>query len=148
MGQKTKYKQGWLSNVDSNGDRCGMYIQQTECIYRVCCNWCSCEFDTGSRGFLSIKDHSQKKKHREVANLRQGQNPSQAVFGVNHDHQAQDEVTVDEVTGVVVPGSSHNVSNSSRVQQPSQPSQGQRVATQPSQGQSISCFQSGSVNKC
>ena len=48
-------------------------------------------------------------------NLGQGQNPSQAIFGgVNH-NQAQDEVTVDEVTGVVVPESSHNVSNSSRV---------------------------------
>ena len=78
-------------------------------------------------------------------NLRQGQNPSQAVFGgVNHDHQAQDEVTVDEVTGVVVPESSHNVSKSSRIQQLSkgervatQPSQGERVATQPSQGQRV-----------
>ena len=136
-----KYKQGWLSNVDSNSDHCAMYIQQTECIYRVHCNWCSCDFDTGSRGFLSIKDHSQKKKHHEVVNLRQGRNPSQAVFGgVNHDHQAQDEVTVDEVTGVVVPESSHNVSNSSRVQQPSQ---GQRVATHTAIAgtvESISCL--------
>ena len=107
-----KYKRGWLTNVDSNSDCCAIYLQQTDCAYRVCCNWCSCEFDTGSRGFLSIKDHSQKKKHCEVVNLRQGRYPSQAVFGVNHNHQAQDEVNVDEVTGVVVPESSHDVSNS------------------------------------
>ena len=140
MGCKTKFKQGWLANLDSNGDRCSMYIQETESVYRARCDWCSCDFDTGSRGFLSIKDHSQKKKHRQVSkfyyfkfsnemkiqvvNMRQGQNLGQAVFGgVNQDQaQDEDEGTVDNVQQPL-----HG--------QPLQPSQEQTQSSS-----SISCF--------
>ena len=107
--------------MNANGDRVSLYLKETESMYRVGCTWCCCDFDTGSRGFLPIKDHSQKKEHRQVskfyyfefsnemeiqvANLRQGRNLNQAVFcGFNQDQaQDEDEVTVD-------------------VQQPSQPS--------------------------
>ena len=90
MERKTKFKIGWLANLDANGDRVSLYLKETESIYRVRCTWCYSDFDTGSRGFMSIKDHSSKNKHRQVsefyyfevskeseiqvANIKQGQN--------------------------------------------------------------------------
>ena len=67
----------------------------------------------------------------QVANLRQGRNLSQAVFGgVNHDQaQDEDEVTVD--VQQLLQG------------QPSQPSQGHTEIVV-----SVSCFCFGSVKEC
>ena len=66
VGGKTKFKQGWLANLDSNGDCVSMYLKE-ESVHRARCDWCSCDFDAGSRGFLSIKDHSSKNKYCEVS---------------------------------------------------------------------------------
>ena len=134
MGSKTKFRDGWMANLDPNGDRVSLYLIATESMYRVRCTWCCSDFDTGSRGFLSVKTHSQKKKHRQVsefyyfevskeseiqvANIKQGRNPGQVVFaGVGN--QAEDEEAVEDVDVVTVDDQ--------------QPSQGQ---SQPSQGQS------------
>ena len=67
MGRKTKFKIGWLANLDANGDRVSLYLKETENIHRARYNRCNSDFDTGSRGFLSIKDHSSKNKHRQVS---------------------------------------------------------------------------------
>ena len=125
--------------MDANGDRVSLYLKETENIHRACCNWCSSDFDTGSRGFLSIKDHSAKNKHCwvsdfyyfefnkemeiQVANMKQGQNLGQAVFGgcataSGNQDQAQDEEAVDDMDVVTIDDQ--------------QPSQGQ---SQPSQEQ-------------
>ena len=67
MGHKTKFRNGWMVNLDANGDRISQYLMETESIHRVHCTWCCSDFDTGSRGFLSFKDHSKKKKHCQVS---------------------------------------------------------------------------------
>ena len=119
IGRKTKFKTEWPANLDANGDCVSMYLKETESIYRARCTWCSSNFDTGSRGFLSIKDYSSKNKHHQVSefyyfevskemeiqvvNMKQGQNPGQAVFGgVGNQDQAQDEEAVDDVDVVAV----------------------------------------------
>ena len=117
MGRKTKFRDGWMANLDANGDRASLYLIATENKFRVRCTWCCSDFDTGSRGFLSVKAHSEKIKHRQVsefyylevskeseiqvANIKQGRTPGQAVFaGVAN--QAEDEEAVDDVDVVTV----------------------------------------------
>ena len=48
----------------------------------VKCSWCSSDFDIESRGFLSIKTHSDQKKHIATAKIRQGRNNRQGVLAV------------------------------------------------------------------
>ena len=136
MGRKTKFRDGWMANLDANGDRVSLYLIETESMYRVRCTWCCSDFDTGSRGFLSVKSHSEKKKHRQVsefyyfevskeseiqvANLKQGRNPVEAVFaGVAN--QAEDEEAVENMDVVNVADQQLSQGQS----QPSQPSQEQ-----------------------
>ena len=106
-----------MANLDTNGDRASLYLIATESMYRVCCTWCCSDFDTGSRGFLSVKSHSEKKKHHQVSefyyfkvskemeiqlgNMKQGRNPGQAVLG-GVGNQAEDEEAVDDVDVVTV----------------------------------------------
>ena len=108
-----------MAILDANGDCASLYLIATENIYRVRCTWCRSDFDTGSREFLSIKTHSEKKKHRQVsefyyfevskeseiqvANIKQGHTPGQAVFGgVAAANQAEDEEAVDDVDVLTV----------------------------------------------
>ena len=108
-----------MANLDTNGDRASLYLIATENIYRVHCTWCRSDFNTGSRGFLSIKAHSEKKKHHQVsefyyfevskeseiqvANIKQGRTPRQTVFGgVAAANQAEDEEAVDDPDVVTI----------------------------------------------
>ena len=135
-----------MANLDANGDRVSLYLIPTESMYRIRCIWCCSDFDTGSRGFLSVKAHSEKKKHCQVsefyyfevskeseiqvANIKQGHTPGQAVFaGVAN--QAEDEEALDDVDVVTV----GNREPSQGQSQPSQPLQSQPSQRQPSQGQ-------------
>ena len=113
MGRRTKFQDSWMAKIDSNGDRASLYMVPTEDTFRVHCTWCQSDFDTSSRGFLSVNAHSQKKKHCQVseffyfevskeseiqvANIKQGRTPGQAVFGgVAAANQAEDEEAVDD----------------------------------------------------
>ena len=118
-GRKTRFQAKWMAYLDSNGDRASLYIVPTEDTFRVCCTWCQSDFDTSSRGFLSIDAHAQKNKHRQVseffsfevskeceiqvANIKQGRTPRQTVFGgVAAANQAEDEEAVDDPNVVTI----------------------------------------------
>ena len=136
MGRKTRFQDAWMARIDSNGDRASLYIVPTEDPFRARCTWCKSDMDTSSRGFLSIDAHAQKKKHRQVseffsfevskeceiqvANIKQGHTPGQAVFGgVAAANQAEDEEAVDD-PDVVTIGDREMSQRESQMSQPSQ----------------------------
>ena len=80
---KTKFNPNWLTRADKNEDPISLYIQAIfEDRHRVKCTWCSSDFEIGSRGFLSIKTHSEQKKCVFTANIAQGRNNQQGVFSL------------------------------------------------------------------
>ena len=82
---KTKFNPNWLTRADKNEDPISLYIQAIfEDRHRVKCTWCSSDFEIGSRGFLSIKTHSEQKKHVSTANIGQGRNNQKGVL-TGHD---------------------------------------------------------------
>ena len=82
---KTKFNPDWLTRTDKNEDPISLYIQAIfEDRHRVKCTWCSSDFEIGSRGFLSIKTHSEQKKHVSTANIGQGRNNQKGVL-TGHD---------------------------------------------------------------
>ena len=82
---KTKFNPNWLTRAAKNEDPISLYIQAIfEDRHRVKCTWCSSDFEIGSRGFLSIKTHSEQKKHVSTANIGQGRNNQKGVL-TGHD---------------------------------------------------------------
>ena len=65
---KTKFNPNWLTRAAKNEDPISLYIQAIfEDRHRVKCTWCSSDFEIGSRGFLSIKTHSEQKNKRNMS---------------------------------------------------------------------------------
>ena len=65
-GVTNKWSWGWLSEVDDNGDKWGIWLEKPNTPGVAKCGACDSNIKYGSSGKKAIKSHSRKKDHQNA----------------------------------------------------------------------------------
>ena len=78
--RQSKWKEDWLHQKDSAGDRFSEYFVKTDDEYNAKCLWCKKEIYFGSAGKAALAQHAKSKGHLFVADARKQRRADQVLL--------------------------------------------------------------------
>ena len=64
-----KWKDSWLEAEESNGVRLNLWLRKDD-EYHGYCKLCRCQVKYNTQGAQAFTQHSQKKKHKDISDIR------------------------------------------------------------------------------
>jgi hypothetical protein len=87
---RSSFKDVWLNETDVNGDRLSLYVQKTS-IYTFKCTWCQTgDLAVDNIGKMGVIQHAKSKKHRSVADHRNGRVANQMFLAPHREEEQVD----------------------------------------------------------